>query len=504
MKRRATLTRPLSLATALVLAVTPIVLLPAAPVAAATTSSLTPSVSLGKSLLVLFAQNLRASASTTAPFTGSVRAWEYVGLLDATNGWVKVIDAEGEVGWMGGNAVLMRDPDLPYWAQPLYQVSPGSWQMNLYPTRAVGTWISSAPIRATNSGTGTIIASVGSGEQLHLVSIPAGEYVPVITQGGTRGWISRYQLMGAPTLARTEEAALTQVGPERFRLEVHGQIGAIGIANGAFQVALPDEPNRRGNLAVKTAGIERLRWEPTGLVVPLVGQVGYTVIDQTPSSLIVELGPVSVSPPTTPETPTGPLAGKTVIVDPGHGGEEPGAVANGLVEKVLTLEMATKLSAQLQAAGARVVMTRTTDDRCGTSALYTGLTLYERGRKDLACRAELTAQEKANLFISIHYNALDGTTASGTETYYSPTSNYIPDSKRLAGLLQAEVVRAAGLYDRGVRSDDFYVITNTAAPSALVELGFLTSTSDMAVLTQPAIKDRVAAGLAQGVIRYFE
>lgn len=496
------MTRPLSLATALVMAVTPIVALPGAPVAAATTSSLTPSVSLGKSLQVLFAQNLRASATITAPFTGSVRAWEYVSLLDATAGWVKVADAQGEIGWLGGNAVLMRDPDLPYWAQPLYAVSPGSWQMSLYPTRAVGTWLSSAPIRATNSATATIIASVRGGEQLHLVSVPPGEYVPVITQGGTQGWISRYQLMGAPTLARTEEATLTQIAPDRFRLEVHGLIGQIGITNGTFQVALPEEPNRRGNLAVKTGGIERLRWEPTGLIVPLIGQINYTVVDQSPSSLTVELGPVAVSPP--PSTTPAPETPKTVIIDPGHGGEEPGALENGLVEKVLTLEMATKVKTQLEAAGLRVVMTRTTDSRCGAPSLYTGLTLYERGRKDLACRAELTAQAQANLFVSIHYNSLTGTTASGTETYYSPASSFIPESQRLAGLLQQEVVKATGLPDRGVRSNDFYVITYTAAPSALVELGFLSHPTDTAVLTQPATKDRVAAALAQGVIRYFE
>lgn len=515
--RRARIAKPLSLATALLLAVTPIVIQSGAPAAAATTTSLTPSASLGKSLITIYAQNLRASASAEAAVTGAVRAWESVGLLDATAGWVKVIDRDGEVGWLRGNAVKMSDTDLPYWAAPLYEVFPGSWKMGLYPTRAAGNWLASAPIRATNSATATIINSVRGGEQLHLTAIPAGEFVPVITQGGTQGWISRYQLMGAPTLARTEEVSLTQIAPDRFRLEVHGQIGAVGITNGAFQVALPDEPNRRGNLAVKTAGIERLRFEPTGLVVPLTDQIGYTVIDQSPSTLIVELGPVSTTtpPPTTPptttpptttepEAPKGPLSGKTVIIDPGHGGEDPGTAGNGLVEKLLTLEMANKVTAQLEATGARVVMTRTTDYRCGTPALYTGMDLYQRGRADLACRAELTAQTQANLFLSIHYNSLAGTTASGTETYYSPTSNYIPESKRFAGLIQAEVVNAAGLIDRGVRSNDFYVITYTEAPSALVELGFLTSSTDASVLAQPATKERVATALAQGVIRYFE
>lgn len=490
------------------LAITPIVTLPGAPVAAATTSPLTPSVSLGKTIITRFAQNLRASASTTAETTGSVRAWESVSLLDATAGWVKVATAQGQIGWLGGNAVSMSDPDLPFWAEPIYAVSPASWQMSLYPTRAVGSWVPSAPVRATNSPTATIIGSVRGGDQLHLASIPAGEFVPILTQGGAPGWISRYQLMGAPTLPRTEEALLTQVAPDRFRLVVHGLIGTFGITNGTFQVALPAEPNRRGNLAVKTAGIERLRWEPTGLVVPLTGQIGYTVINQTASSLTVELGPVLVSPPepTTPPTeqPKGPLAGKTVIIDPGHGGEDPGTYGNGLVEEVLTLDLANRVTAKLEAQGARIVMTRTTDDRCGSPTIYTGLTLYERSRKDLACRAELTAQEKANLFLSIHYNALAGTAASGTETYYSPTSQYIPQSMRFAGLLQVEVVKATGLPDRGVRSDDFYVITNTDAPSALVEIGFLTNATDAAILAQSATKERVATALAQGVIRYFE
>lgn len=526
--RRGRIAKPLSLATALLLAAaTPIVIQSGAPVAAATTTTtttaLTPSASLGKSLITIYAQNLRASASAEAAVTGAVRAWESVGLLDATAGWVKVVDRDGEVGWLRGNAVKMTDPDLPYWAAPLYELFPGSWKMGIYPTRAAGNWLASAPIRATNSATATIINSVRGGDQLHLIAIPAGEFVPVITQGGTQGWISRYQLMGAPTLARTEEVSLTQIAPDRFRLELHGQIGAVGITNGAFQVALPDEPNRRGNLAVKTAGVDRLRFEPSGLVVPLTGEIGYKVIDQSPSHLIVELGPKStatppsttppttITPPTTtpptttePEAPKGPLSGKTVILDPGHGGEDPGTAGNGLTEKLLTLEMAKKVTTQLEAAGARVVMTRTTDYRCGTPAIYAGMDLYQRGRQDLACRSDLTAQEKANLFLSIHYNSLAGTTASGTETYYSPASKYLPESKRFAGLIQAEVVKAAGLIDRGVRSNDFYVITYTEAPSALVELGFLTSSTDAGVLAQPATKERVATALAQGVIRYFE
>jgi N-acetylmuramoyl-L-alanine amidase len=512
--RRASLTKSVSLATALLVAATPGTLLPAAPAAAATTTTtLTPSVSLGKVITARFAQNLRADASSSAAVVGAVRAWESLGLRDSKNGWLKVVNGQGQIGWLNGAAVTIRDPDLPYWAMPFYQMKPGFWSMSLYPTRTVGTWLLSAPIRASASPTAPIVTTVQGGEQLHLLSIPAGEYVPVITQGEIQGWISRYQLMGAPTLPRTEEAILTQIAPDRFRLEVRGPIGTVGIAGGALQVGLPTEPNRRGNLAVKTAGIERLRWEPSGLVVPLTGQIGYTVISQTATNLVLELGPVAVSPPEpptppapTPQPPKGPLDGKTIIVDPGHGGEDPGTSGNGLVEKILTLDMAQRVAAKLEAQGARVVLTRTSDARCGSDALYSGLTLYERGRADLACRADLAAKEKANLFLSIHYNSLPGTTASGTETYYSHLPKYVPmePSIRLAGLLQEEVVKAVGLPDRGVQYDDFYVITYNSVPSALVEMGFISNAQDMAVLTQATVKEKAAAALAQGVNRYFQ
>lgn len=482
--------------------------MPAPAQAATTAPDLPASSGLGKTLIVRWSQTLRVAPNASATAAGTVRAGESLRLLDSTAGWLKVANPRGEIGWISGNDLRISDPDLPYWAKPIYQVTPGYWRASLFPTRAVGSWVQSSPIRASASPTAPILAYAKGGQTLRLLWIPAGEYVPVLTENEVQGWISRYDLMMSSTLPRTEEALLTQVASDRMRLEVRGNIGTFGIVNGAFQVALPATADRRGNLAVKTAGVERLRWEPSGLVVPLTAKLSVTVISQTATNLVVELGPVAVAPPNPDPDPSPapslPLSGRTVVLDPGHGGEDPGAIGNGLTEKLLTWDLAQRTKTQLEAGGARVVLTRTGDARCGNETLYTGQTLYERSRTDLACRAAVPGQEKADLYLSIHYNTLPGTTAQGAETYYSFATKPLAESKRFATLIQQSLVAGTGLTDRGVKSDDFYVITYASAPSALVEIGFLSSPTEAAFLNQTATKEKAAAALAKGITAYFE
>jgi N-acetylmuramoyl-L-alanine amidase len=232
--------------------------------------------------------------------------------------------------------------------------------------------------------------------------------------------------------------------------------------------------------------------------------------------LIVWAAPLSAQappPPTTTPAPTAPSGLPFVAVDPGHGDKDPGAVgilAPGTVtglperfndkgeavlyEKDVNLDMARRLDAFLRRWGARTVMTRTRD-------LAGGDRPFTTTADDLKARTDLANEVGADLFVSIHNNALGSPTGSGTETFHYYYSSEA--SRRLAREIQTELVLALGLPDRGVKEAGFYVLRNTAMPAVLVEGAFLTNAGDLALLADPVARERAARAVGRGVQRYW-
>ena len=199
--------------------------------------------------------------------------------------------------------------------------------------------------------------------------------------------------------------------------------------------------------------------------------------------------------PETPEepgfTPSVPLDPEklTVVVDPGHGGERPGAVypnAEGvdIIERDLTLAISLKLRDRLEEAGYNVVMTRETD---------IDVDLYER--------AEIANAVNADLFVSVHCNA-SGTvpTYQGIYTYYFPGSGR---GEKLARTIQPPLCAITGAIDRGVSKANFVVLRETEMCAVLVETGFMSNVEELTRLCDPAYQEKVAWGIAEGVIQYL-
>ena len=184
-------------------------------------------------------------------------------------------------------------------------------------------------------------------------------------------------------------------------------------------------------------------------------------------------------------TPPPPLSGRIIAIDPGHGGSEPGAVGpQGTTEKEVNLAVALKLREMLLSQGATVVMTRDKD---------VGVTLTERAR--------LANTAKADIFISIHANGFYLDTANGTETFYNPDNH--PDSGLLGQHVHREMVAKVGLRDRGLKTATYTVLRETAMPSVLVEVAFLTNPAEEILLKDPAFQQKAAQGIAQGVLTFF-
>ena len=216
------------------------------------------------------------------------------------------------------------------------------------------------------------------------------------------------------------------------------------------------------------------------------------------------------------------LSAKTIVIDAGHGGKDPGGIGAGnLLEKPIALSISKKVGAILTTKGYTVLLTRDTDRY---------IPLKER--------TAFATRHKADLFLSIHANASGNSKANGIETYYldvtstdkeaeliaareNANSGYSiqelesllkglivdsksEDSRRLATHVQRELVAATGAADRGVKHARFVVLIGTSVPAILIETGFLTNPTESKKLTSDAYQQKVAEAIVRGVERFLK
>ncbi|HVE93685.1 MAG TPA: N-acetylmuramoyl-L-alanine amidase [Acidimicrobiales bacterium] len=292
-------------------------------------------------------------------------------------------------------------------------------------------------------------------------------------------------------------------------LLVAGLAGAIAVEDEAGEVA---QPRPTTSMVATTSTTDSVA--PTTIVPPTTATFAVdrgTRLVRTPSGVVAPVAAVNPDGTVTVRTPcestavvrnaqaVGPV---TVVLDPGHGGAEPGAVgANKLSEKALNLAVTGHVERALTAAGVTFVSTRTGDYRV-----------------TLTTRAAIVAAAKPRIFVSIHHNGeSDGPRdGPGTEIFYQHQS---PDAKRLGGLIYEEVVRALSQYqvawqadtDAGVktrvntRGGDYYAMLRQTAgtPSVLAELAFLSNPPEAELLARPDVQKVEGDAVARGIIRFL-
>ena len=192
--------------------------------------------------------------------------------------------------------------------------------------------------------------------------------------------------------------------------------------------------------------------------------------------------PDRATPPASmPRVPNGRMV---VMIDPGHGGKDPGTIGiGGVQEKNVILPISQEVAAILEQQGVQAVLTRTSD-------YFVSL----EGRVQMADRAN------ANLFVSIHANAisLSRPDVNGLETYYYSSG------QRLAQTIHNSILQSVDVSDRRVRQARFYVLRKSSMPSVLVEVGFLTGRDDSAKLANPSYRSQVAQAIARGILQYIQ
>lgn len=180
--------------------------------------------------------------------------------------------------------------------------------------------------------------------------------------------------------------------------------------------------------------------------------------------------------------PTDSLAGYRFIIDAGHGGKDGGATSHGVKEKNLTLSTAKQVASKLKEEGASVTLSRSDDSY---------ISLDER--------VKISNESQIDAFISIHFNAFKDPDAEGISTFFSSGDQ----NKKLAQTIQTSLINHTGLYDRGAKQANYFVLHKNNKLAVLVELGFITNPKELERVQTTAYQEEVTEGISEGLKHYF-
>lgn len=384
-----------------------------------------------------------------------------------------------------------------------------------------------APSGASGSGSGAPRAPAVP-SQLHQISWVADNDTATITLNLSRTTTWRYQYV--PPEAASGRPARLYIEFDNTSPDAAVRAGAT-VSGAMFTRVKVEQPTaNKCRVVLDFSALRRYR-------VTAVEQPSRIVVEASrtdaglPRGLLAEASSIA-EPVREGESPTRPpvnlaeqlgLTVKTIMIDPGHGGRDPGAQGNGIVERAMTLKMANLVAERLRKQGFTVLMTRTKDEFVS-----------------LDRRTEVANQNRVDLFISIHVNANRDARVCGFETYYldyartetassvasrenlasgkslneiqSILSDLVGHSKTQESLSLATLIQENALgtlrgkgftaFDNGVRSALFIVLIGAQMPSVLVEMGYCTNPAEAKRLNSDSYLASMADGIVKGVVAY--
>ncbi len=194
------------------------------------------------------------------------------------------------------------------------------------------------------------------------------------------------------------------------------------------------------------------------------------------------------SPSAARYVPTNP---NLIVIDPGHGGSDPGTVRGDTQEKTLTLDMARRVRDILVARGWQVVMTREVDRDVFAP--------NDSGRDELQARDDVANSKGARLLISIHVNSYVNSGPHGVTTFYYKSSDFA-----FAQAVNQRVISELGIKNNGVIKDKLYVVNHASMPAALIETAFISNPDDLALLQSNSWRQKMAQAIADGIVDYTD
>lgn len=193
-----------------------------------------------------------------------------------------------------------------------------------------------------------------------------------------------------------------------------------------------------------------------------------------------------------------PLLGRRIVIDPGHGGIDPGACRNGMTEEAIVLALAKQLQVMLITAGAGVHLTR--DGDMDLSDRIPKELEPSRKRRDILGRVELVNSWQPDVFLSLHVNAISSSRWRGAQVFYQQQSE---QSAALAGALQHALEQVLHNTDRQPKAGDYRILNDSQPLAALLEVGFISNPEEAGLLADPSYRQQVAWAILVGLLDWW-
>jgi N-acetylmuramoyl-L-alanine amidase len=479
--------------------------------------------------------NVRNGPGTSNEVVGTVTQGNSLPVLGQSGDWVQVSLPSGGNGWVAGWLVALNDTGPP----PVVTPPAPAETAPAAPGSGSKVAVVNGSVVNVRNGPGTsneVVGTVTQGNSLPVLG-QSGDWVQVSLPSGGNGWVAGWLV------------ALNDAGPQQVQPPA-GQTGGSEVSRGGDRPEDIDDNNdsaknddSKKNGKVLSLNVQKTSSDQTTFDIKTDIPVNYnSFILSNPDRLVLNLEGVSpgelpdtkdVSSKTVSKVRTGyfqrdpditrlvfelksgvlyeislssdkktinvdtyipNLAGayknRVIVLDPGHGGPDPGAIGpGGTQEKAVTLDIAKRVNKLLEAQGAKVIMARSADTDVSLSA-----------------RTDIANKKNADIFVSIHINAHTDSSIGGTTTYIyngSSGTTRIKESSKLANSIQTELVKSLGLRDIGVKSANFAVVRTSNMPAVLIELAFISNPAEEKLLKTDSFKNKAAEAIVRGIGYYF-
>lgn len=418
--------------------------------------------------------NLRETAASSGNVLVTIPQGTTVNLTEKQGEWYKAT-YQGKTGWLAAEYITVSG-------------SANSTPVQTPASNGKVTAAGGLKLRETPSSTGKVLSTIPEGSTIKLIEKQDNWYKT--TYQTYTGWVSADYI----SLLQTTSATLKISATINIDLSVNGTVYILG---GEGVIGPNTQKIIEGKVSSKyTENLREFPTLPSEIKRPDQPSRGDTPSDPnnpSPDPTYDPSSEVLVDP--FEDIPANALNGKIIMIDPGHGGPDVGAIgASGTYEKNNTLKIALELKSILQQAGATVLLTR--DNDRSPAANYSEI-------EDLEARVSLANQSNAELFISIHNDSFTNPATQGTTVFYSSSNPNLLESVHLAGSIRTAVNDSIHSSDRGVKQANFYVVRYTKMPAVLIETSFISNPYEEARLQNPAFQKNVAAGIFRGIYSYY-
>uniref|UniRef100_UPI003EBC8F4C N-acetylmuramoyl-L-alanine amidase n=1 Tax=Bacillus maqinnsis TaxID=3229854 RepID=UPI003EBC8F4C len=400
---------------------------------------------------------IRTGPGTSYQVIGTFPQGAFATKLKTSGAWTKISYQQTE-GWVHSDYISSGQA-----------VSKSSHPSFSKQTGTVG--VSSLNVRQTAAPNAQVVASLPRNTQITILREQNGWYE--IQVGHHKGWVASYYIVSSQEKNDGNEKSPSSSATSDQKAYI-----------------VYDGTNIRKSASTSSAIAERATKGATYRIVRTQGDWYEVALSNGGTGFVA--GWVVQTKKNSSEAPrpqqesssgTGSLKGKTIVIDPGHGGKDGGTIgADGAFEKNITIKTAKLLADKLRASGANVYLTRSDDTFIS-----------------LQSRVATSHYRNADAFISIHYDSFMDPSVRGSTAYYYQTAK----DQSLATNVHREVAKHAQIPDKGVQFGDYFVLRENKRPSLLYELGYLSNPQEEAVIYSASYQERVTEGITEGLTHYF-